>query len=87
MTRNVPNPGNYEIQIGQQFVNFRNAYQEIVNENEYIASVGGAAFLTAAPFNWSSQDAAAFIAALGNISNLPGVVNAINGSQPFWGGQ
>ena len=84
---NIPNPGNYEQQIGAQFVAFRNAYQAIVNQNNYVASIGGTATLQAPPFNFSVNDAAAFIAALGNISNLPGIVQAINGSEPFWGGQ
>lgn len=84
---NVPNPGAYEQQLGAQFVAFRNAYQAIVFQNNYVASIGGAATLEAPPFNFSVNDANALIAALGNISNLPGIIQAINGSEPFWGGQ
>lgn len=86
MAVNLPNPASFESQIGQQFVVFRSAYQAIVNQNNYIASLGGAAALEAAPFNMSTQDAQALVAALGNITNLAGVVNAIDGSEPFWGG-
>jgi hypothetical protein len=84
---NIPNPGSYEAQVGQQFVAFRNAYQAIVSQNSYVASIGGSAALQAAPFNFSAQDAAALIAALGNITNLAGIGTQIASSQPFWGGQ
>jgi hypothetical protein len=86
MAVNLPNPGSFESQIGLQFVQFRTAYQAIVNQNAYIASLGGAAALEAAPFSMSTQDAQALVAALGNITNLAGIVNAIDGSEPFWGG-
>lgn len=84
---NTPNPGSYEQQLGAQFVAFRNAYQAIVNQNAYVASIGGSATLQAAPFSFSAQDANALVAALGNITNLAGIVAAIAGSEPFWGGQ
>jgi hypothetical protein len=84
---NLPNPGLFEIQLGQQFVAFRNAYQAIVYQNQYVASIGGAAALEAAPFNFTTQDAQALVAALGNITNLTGIGGAIDGSEPFWGGQ
>lgn len=87
MAVNLPNPASFESQIGQQFVVFRSAYQAVVNQNAYVASIGGAAALEAAPFSMSAQDAQALVAALGNITNLAGIVNAINGTEPFWGGQ
>jgi hypothetical protein len=84
---NVPNPGTWESQVGQQFIEFRNAWVAIVNQNAFVAAIGGAATLEAAPFSMSSNDAAALIAALGNITNLAGTQAAINGTQPFWSGQ
>jgi hypothetical protein len=87
MAVNLPNPGVFESQLGQQFVQFRIAYQAIVNQNGYVASLGGAAALEAAPFSMSTQDAQAIVAALGNITNLAGIVAAIDGTEPFWGGQ
>lgn len=86
MAVNLPNAASFESLIGQQFAQFRTAYQTIVNQNAYIASLGGTSALEAAPFNMSAQDAQALIAALGNITNLPGIVAAIDGSEPFWGG-
>jgi hypothetical protein len=87
MAINLPNPGVFESQIGTLFVSFRNDYQSISNLNNYIASIGGATALQAAPFNFSTEDANALVAALGNVVNLTGITAAIDDGQPFWGGQ
>jgi hypothetical protein len=99
MAVNVPNPGNYQQQLGQQITALRDAFDALVNSNAYIGSMGGATFLTAAAPNglgMSAGDAAALIATLGNHSNLAAQYNGgaqaptlnyrANG-EPFWGGQ
>jgi hypothetical protein len=83
---NTPNPGVWESQLGQTFVNFREAYQAIVNANNYVAAIGGTATLEGAPFNFDTTDAQALVAALGNVANLAGITAAIADTEPFWGG-
>jgi hypothetical protein len=87
MAINLPNPGVFASQVGGLFVSFRNDFQALVNLNAYIASIGGAAALENAPFSYSPEDAAALVAALGNVVNLTGITAAIDDGQPFWGGQ
>jgi hypothetical protein len=84
---NIPNAGVFASQVGSLFVSFRNDFQALVNLNAYIASIGGATALQAAPFNFSTEDADALVAALGNVVNLTGITAAIDDGQPFWGGQ
>lgn len=99
MSVNVPNPGTYVLQLAQNFVNVRNDFQAILNANNYIASMGGTAFLTAAfpeGMGMTTADANALIAALGNHAALalvyaggtPGAAfNYMTNGEPFWGGQ
>jgi hypothetical protein len=84
--QNVPNPGNYTANIGQLVTSFRDDYQRILNANSYLNANGGAAFLEAAPFNFSPDDAAAWVAALGNLASISGIATAIANSEPIWGG-
>lgn len=99
MAVNVPNPGSYLSQIGQNFVNVRDNLQALVTANNYVAAMGGTAFLEAAPPNglgMSPADAPAFIAALGNHATFatiyqggqPGAaLNYLANAEPFTGGQ
>lgn len=92
MAINVPNAGIYLDNISQRIAALRDAFQGsegIVNANSYLTSMGGAAFLTAAPPNgmgMPSGDAATLVAALGNLANQPALVTAINNSESCWGG-
>ena len=82
---NVPNPGTYIAKLGQDMTNARNAIQTVLDDNTYLVQNGGAAFLEAAPFNFSAADAAAWIAAFGNWTNAA-ITTAIADSVPTWGG-
>lgn len=82
---NVPNPGTYIAKLGQDITNARNAIQVVLDDNTYLVQNGGAAFLEAPPFNFTSADAAAWIAAFGNWTN-PAIATAIADSVPTWGG-
>lgn len=86
MAENVPNPGAYLAKLGNDITNLRDAYQTVLDDNTYLTDMGGAPFLQAAPFNFSSGDAAAWIAAFGNFASLPALVTAINNSVVTWGG-
>jgi hypothetical protein len=99
MPVNTPNPGGYQGQISQAIVNVRNDMQTIINMNNYITSMGGVAFLTAAFPNgigMAEADASATIAAIGNHAALaaiyqggipgPALDYRANG-EPLWGGQ
>lgn len=90
MAVNVPEPTSYLTNLGQVITTLRNAFsgnEGIVNANEYLSAMGGAAFLQAAPFSLTAQDAAAVVAAVGNLANQPALVTALNNSQTIWGGK
>lgn len=59
MAVNVPNPGSYFQQIGQDIVNLRSAIDALLKDGAYLSAMGGAAFLEAAPFSLSTADATA----------------------------
>jgi hypothetical protein len=71
MAVNVPNPGSYLAQLGNDLVALRIAINNLVRDAEYLNAMGGAAFLEAAPFSLSTTDAA-------NIANVIGVVTSTN---------
>jgi hypothetical protein len=98
MSSNVPNPGAFEQQVGQQFADVRDSLLVISRQHDYIISMGGVAFMTAQPPNglgMASADAQALLAALGNHA---AVTTGYNGgpaapvldyrlnAAPFWGG-
>jgi len=83
---NIPNPGTYVPKLGNDITNLRNAYQTVLDDNTYLVQNGGAAFLEAAPFNFSPADATAWIAAFGNFAAAAEMVTAIADSVPTWGG-
>jgi hypothetical protein len=88
MAVNVPNPGLYLGNLSSHITALRNAYQTVLNDNAYIAAMGGATFLEAASPNGlalASGDASAIVAALGNLaaSNLG---TALTDSETLWGG-
>jgi hypothetical protein len=98
MAVNVPNPGNYLSDIGTLLTGIRDRMNQVQQQNEYIASMGGETFLTTAypdGLGMTAPDATALIATLGNHNNLalqyqggpvaPQMDYEANG-QPFWGG-
>jgi hypothetical protein len=91
MAVNTPNPGNYLAKLGQDLVNFRNALQTLMNDANYLNSMGGVAMLEAAPFNMTAADAQYVVNAIGAVTPTNAVVTAINnylnGTQQLWGGQ
>jgi hypothetical protein len=99
MAVNVPNPGQYLAQVGTLLTDIRDRMQQVQDQNGYIASMGGAAFLTTAypeGLGMTTGDAQMMIAVLGNHTALaiqyeggpvaPQLNYKANG-QPLWGGQ
>jgi hypothetical protein len=99
MAVNVPTAADFGNNVERALVNLRNDFQTAVNLNDYVNSMGGANFLSAAApagLGLSTADAAAMVATLGNHAALatqyvggaqaPVLNYKANGS-PFWGGQ
>jgi hypothetical protein len=99
MPVNVPNPGNYLASIGDLFTQIRDRMQDVIDQNNYIGSMGGETFLTAAfpdGLGMTPDDAGALLAALGNHTAVahgyqggppaPQLDYKANGS-PFWNGR
>jgi hypothetical protein len=99
MAANVPNAGLFLQAVGSELTSLRDAFQKLVDRNDYIASMGGKPFLIAPPpdgIGMSSGDADALLATLGNHKNLAthygggaqaAAMNYRANGQPFWGGQ
>jgi hypothetical protein len=98
MATNVPNPGNYQDTIAIMLVTIRNTFGQLVDQKDYINSMGGETFLMAAypdGLGMSKTDADALIATLNQHADLntgyiggtpaPQLNYRQNGSQ-FWGG-
>lgn len=77
MSVNVPNPGTYFIQIGQDIVNLRNAIDALVKDGAYLTAMGGASFLEAAPFSLSTADATAIANVITAVTPTNPTVEAI----------
>lgn len=77
MSVNVPNPGSYMQQIGQDIVNLRRAIDALLIDGAYLNTMGGAAFLEAAPFSMSTADATAIATAIGAITPTNPTVESI----------
>lgn len=90
MTTNVPNPGLYISQLGNDLVALRVALDNLLRDSAYLNAVGGATFLQAAPFNMSATDAAAWVATIGAVTPANTTVQAIqaflNSAVPLTGG-
>jgi hypothetical protein len=96
MAVNVPSPSIFLQQISNAVVALRNDFQTIQNLNAYLTAEGGAAFLQAAPYNLSANDAAMVVATLANLATLAGIYNGATPNQTLnysansellWGGQ
>lgn len=91
MAINVPNPGAYEQLLGQHCVAFRMALDNLLHDAAYLASVGGANFLTAAPFNMGADDAALIMSTIGAVTADNPVVQTLQAfiasTEALWGGQ
>lgn len=98
MAANVPNPAVYLNQIANIYTQIRDFFQNCQDQSGYIASMGGATFLTTPVPNglgMSAADANALIASLGNMSALAihyqggpqaPALNYKANTEPFWGG-
>lgn len=91
MAINVPNPGAFESMLGQHVTQFRDALQALINDAAYLTSMGGAAFLEAAPFSMTAQDAQVVMNTIGTVTpSNPTVATLqafIGTTEPLWGGQ
>ena len=98
MAASVPNAGVYLGSIGNMLTTIRDYLQKIIDQNNYIASMGGVTFLTAQPPNglgMATADANALIATMGNMTNVAKgyqggppapQLDYKSNSSPFWGG-
>lgn len=88
---NLPNPGNYQAQLGGHVIAFREALQDLINDALYLNAQGGVAFLEAAPFNLSAADATLIMNTVGAVTTANTTVQAIQAflvqTEPLWGGQ
>lgn len=96
MAVNVPAPAIFLQQISNAVVALRNDFQTLENLNAYLTAQGGAAFLEAAPYNLSANDAAVVVSTLANHATLAGIYNGATPNQTLnysangellWGGQ
>lgn len=78
MAVNVPNPGNYQQQLGNHIVALREAISDLTQDGVYLNAMGGAAFLEAAPFNMSATDATNIVNIIGAVTPQNATVQAIN---------
>lgn len=78
MSVNIPNPGSYLAQLGNDLVALRVAINNLVRDAEYVNAMGGAAFFEAAPFNLSTADATALANTIGSVTPQNATVQAIN---------
>jgi hypothetical protein len=98
MAANVPNSGLFLQATAEELTGLRDLFQKLVNRSDYVASMGGSAFLQATTPNglgMSAPDADALVATLGNHKNLAtqysggtqaAAMNYRANGQPFWGG-
>lgn len=77
MATNLPNPGAYLGQLGQDIVNLRRALDALLTDGAYLNAMGGATFLEAAPFNLSAADAATYVNTIGAVTPTNATVVAI----------
>ena len=88
---NAPNPGVYFQTLGAHAVAFREALQNLLNDAAYLQSMGGIAFLEAAPFSLSPTDAQLIMNTIGAVvpsnTTVQAVQAFINTTEPLWGGQ
>lgn len=91
MAVNLPNPGTYLAQLGNDVVMFRDALQRLLNDAAYLASIGGVTALEAPPFSLSAADAQLIMSTVGGVTPSNPVVVSIEGfltaTEPLWGGQ
>jgi hypothetical protein len=95
MAANVPNPGNYQQQLGQHCVDARKAMQQLLTDCVYVNAMGGAAFLTgdisAGGMGISAPDAAIIMATIGSLTpdsaDVQQIQALIAGTATLWGGQ
>jgi arginase family enzyme len=99
MATNVPNPGIYLDGIGTLLVGVRDNLARLLDQRQYIASMGGETFLTAAypdGLGMAKADADALIATLDQHNDLntgytggtpAPQLNYKDNSSAFWGGK
>lgn len=92
MAVNVPNPGVWQQQLGNQCTTFRDALQALLNEAAWLSAVGGATFLTTAQpdgLGLSQADADAIMTTIGAVTPANSTVQAIqtwlDSTQFLWG--
>jgi hypothetical protein len=90
MAVNLPNPGTFLGQLGDDCTTFRDALQRLINDAAYLTAIGGAATLEAAPFSLSSADATAIMNTIGSVTGTNATVEQIQAfiasTEFIWGG-
>jgi hypothetical protein len=99
MASNVPNPGAYLDSIGTILVQVRDGLNHLVDQKDYVNTMGGETFLMAAPpdgLGMLKADADALIAVLNQHTDLntgyeggtpAPQLNYRDNSAAFWGGK
>jgi hypothetical protein len=91
MSVNLPNPGNYFQQLGNDIVALRDAINALLRDSAYLTAMGGATFLEGAPFNLSAADATAvanlITAVTPTNSTVVAIQNYVNSAVTLTGGQ
>jgi hypothetical protein len=96
---NQPTPATINNIVSGLALSLRNNFQNIVNVNSWLLSVGAGnpvAVLEAAPFSFSAPDAAVIVSALGNMADLAAKYQGGSGgtalpfnymanTEPLWG--
>ena len=90
MPVNLPNPGSYLLQLGNDCKALRDALQNLINDAAYLNAIGGAATLEAAPFSIDATDAQAIMNTVGIVTPGNATVQAIEAfvatTEFLWGG-
>lgn len=90
MPVNLPNPGSYLLQLGNDCKALRDSLQALINDAAYLSAIGGAATLEAAPFSIDSADATAIMNTIGTVTPGNATVQAIEAfiaeTEFIWGG-
>lgn len=90
MAVNIPNPGSYLAQLGNDLVALRNAMNDLQRDAAYVNAMGGAAFFQAAPFNMTAADATNLANTIGTVTpqnaTVQAIMNFLNTAIPYTGG-
>jgi len=77
MAVNVPNPTTYLANLGSHVVAMRTAINDLLEDAQYLNTMGGATFLQGEPFNLNGTDATQIATVIGAVVPSNGTVQDI----------